>query len=76
MLNITRDNKLCNNCGDCNPVCPHDLKPMDKDLNEECDQCRQCISACELDALKHNFNLRIINRPKSVKNGDVEIEER
>ncbi|MCP4397439.1 MAG: 4Fe-4S binding protein [bacterium] len=58
-LKIQRNDHLCNQCGDCVPVCPYDLKPMTRELTRECDQCGQCIAACKPDALKYTFKIKI-----------------
>ncbi len=56
-LKILRDDHLCDQCGDCVPICPYDLKPMTRELTLECDQCGQCISVCKPGALKYTFKI-------------------
>ena len=56
-LRIKRLNALCDNCGDCVPVCPYDLEPMTKELGMDCDRCGICIGVCKPGALKYKFNL-------------------
>jgi ferredoxin-type protein NapH len=53
LLRIKRDDNFCDQCGDCLPVCPYDLKPMTRELSSECDQCGLCISVCAPKALKY-----------------------
>ncbi len=57
-LNIRRNDNFCDQCGDCVPVCPYDLKPMTKELTSECDQCGQCIAACQPGALKYVLTIK------------------
>ncbi len=54
-LRIKRNDLTCDFCGVCNPVCPYDLKPMNKELLSECDSCGLCISVCKPGALKYTF---------------------
>ncbi len=57
-LTILRDDTTCNLCGDCVPICPYDLHPMSRQLGMDCDQCGQCIDACDPGALAYRFALR------------------
>ncbi len=57
-LNIQRNDNFCDQCGNCIPVCPYDLKPMTKELSLECDQCGLCIAACKPGALKYTFKIK------------------
>ncbi len=57
-LRITRDDNHCDQCGDCVPICPYNLKPMTKELGKDCDQCGLCISVCKPDALSYTFNFK------------------
>jgi ferredoxin-type protein NapH len=56
LLRIQRDDNHCDQCGDCVPVCPYDLKPMTRELTAVCDQCGLCIAACAPDALRYTLN--------------------
>ena len=56
LLRIQRDDTHCDQCGDCVPICPYDLKPMTKGLTANCDQCGLCISVCQPDALRYTFS--------------------
>ena len=55
VLKVKRDDLSCDQCGDCIPICPYDLKPMTKLLNADCDQCGLCISVCKPGALRYTF---------------------
>ncbi|MFQ5648854.1 MAG: 4Fe-4S binding protein [bacterium] len=55
LLRIRRNEPLCDQCGDCVPVCPYDLKPMTRELTAECDQCGLCISVCQPGALSYTY---------------------
>ncbi len=63
-LRISRNDAKCDQCGDCVPICPYDLRPMTTDLNADCDQCGQCVSACAPGALVYAFE---IGRPAEKK---------
>ena len=56
-LRIKRNDLTCDLCGDCNPVCPYDLNPMNKELLSECDSCGLCVSVCKPGALKYTFSI-------------------
>ncbi len=58
LLRIKRFDEQCDDCGDCIPVCPLDLKPMTKKLGMDCDQCGKCIDVCNPGALKYRFELK------------------
>ena len=47
-LMVTRDKKLCNECGVCSGVCPSNIPVMEKGrvVSEECIGCWRCISHC------------------------------
>jgi ferredoxin-type protein NapH len=55
LLKIKRVDSLCTLCGDCDPVCPYDLKPMTKEISAECDLCCKCVGSCQPNALKYTF---------------------
>jgi len=57
LLRIKRNNN-CNQCGDCVPVCPYDLKPMTQEISAQCDLCCRCVSVCKPDALDYTFSLK------------------
>jgi ferredoxin-type protein NapH len=54
-LRIRRNLTACNNCGDCDKVCPHDLKPASVEPSGECDNCGLCKNACEPKALHYTL---------------------
>ncbi|MCP4213511.1 MAG: 4Fe-4S binding protein [bacterium] len=60
LLNIERNEHTCDRCGDCNPVCPYALDPMNKQLSRssQCDNCGLCISSCRPKALKYKFSIK------------------
>jgi ferredoxin-type protein NapH len=55
-LRIRRDCDACNNCGDCDKVCPHDLRPASATLTGECDNCGLCKKVCEPNALHYTLS--------------------
>lgn len=57
LLKIKRDDARCDQCGECVPICPYDLKPMTKELHAECDQCGLCISVCKPGALAYTLSV-------------------
>jgi ferredoxin-type protein NapH len=57
LLRIKRDDNHCDQCGDCIPICPYDLKPMTKEISAECDLCSKCIKVCKPGALKYTFSI-------------------
>ncbi|MFQ5605470.1 MAG: 4Fe-4S binding protein [bacterium] len=67
-LKIERNDQFCDQCGDCLPVCPYDLKPMTRELKADCDQCGLCISVCKPGALKYTFGF---NRTPNGENPNV-----
>ncbi len=56
-LRIRRDDARCNQCGDCVPTCPYDLRPMTQDLGADCDQCGRCVRECDPGALAYTLRL-------------------
>ncbi len=72
-LDIKRDDALCTKCGECDPVCPYDLKPMSVQPGMECDQCSECMRTCKPGALKYIFNLPgipVARKNKPLDNGE------
>ena len=57
LLWIRRDPVACTDCKDCDPVCPHDLRPSHKSLGGECDNCGLCRRSCEPRALHYSLSL-------------------
>ena len=52
---IAYDPKLCDFCGTCVAVCPHDsIELFEADLNitESCTLCKNCIDVCPIKALE------------------------
>lgn len=53
-LRLRRIQERCNQCGDCDDVCPHRIpvSEMDQVTAKNCTNCMECVSACRLKALK------------------------
>ena len=50
-IRVRRKATVCTDCGDCVPICPVGLNPMQDQLGIECDNCQACISSCPEKAL-------------------------
>jgi ferredoxin-type protein NapH len=48
----------CTLCGECDEACHLGLKPMQDQMGPECDNCGQCISHCDEDALDYVIQIR------------------
>jgi ferredoxin-type protein NapH len=56
-LRIRRNDDKCDNCGDCDTVCPHELQPATSSLaTGECDNCGLCKKACGPEALGYSLS--------------------
>ena len=54
---IEYDRDLCDFCGTCVGVCPHDaieLFEADLRITENCTVCKNCINVCPIRALEIN----------------------
>ncbi len=56
LMNIMRDDNVCNGCGLCEKRCPYaiDIHDRDKVSHVDCTLCGNCISACSTGALQVN----------------------
>lgn len=66
-LRIGFHKRLCNNCGECRPVCPvkEVLEPALADgapqiVSGDCTRCGACMDACQTKALEFNFGYKKI----------------
>lgn len=48
LIKITRNEDTCQQCGDCQTACPHDLAPQDVETlrHRDCTNCLECVVAC------------------------------
>ena len=52
---ISYNNTICDFCGTCVAVCPHDsieLSEADLKILDTCTLCRNCVDVCPVDALE------------------------
>ena len=55
-LRIRRDPVTCNNCGDCDEICPYELEPAGSTLTTgQCDNCGLCKRTCEPESLHYSL---------------------
>ncbi len=55
LLRVRRNELNCDDCGECDIVCPHQLAPSHLSLGGECDNCGLCKTKCPADALHFTF---------------------
>lgn len=55
MKKITHIRELCDYCGTCVAVCPHDaieLLEFDLNITDRCTVCQKCVDICPISALE------------------------
>jgi ferredoxin-type protein NapH len=51
-LKLQVDTKKCTKCGECQKVCPVDIKIYEDPQSAQCVRCMECVKACPVSAIK------------------------